>query len=78
MIISRAIKFDDLITAGNVVTEKVRKLLKEELERNYLLPMYYYRVENFKSVLLIDNILGRIEESPNELQDGKLTIYLHT
>ena len=36
------------------------------------------RVENFKSVFLIDNILGRIEESGNELQDGKLTLYFYT
>ena len=36
------------------------------------------RVENLKLALLIDNILERIEESVNELQDGKLTIYFHT
>ena len=40
--------------------------------------IYNNRVENFKAIFLIDNILGRIEESANELQDGKLTIYLHT
>ena len=40
--------------------------------------IYSNRVGNFKLVLLDDNILGRIEESSNELQDGKLTIYLHT
>ena len=78
IIISRAIEFDDPITAGNVVTEKVKKLLKEDLERNYLMAIYNNRVENFKAIFLIDNILGRIEESANELQDGKLTIYLHT
>ena len=78
IIISRAIEFDDPITAGNVVTEKIKKLLKEDLERNYLMAIYNNRVENFKAIFLIDNILGRIEESANELQDGKLTIYLHT
>ena len=40
--------------------------------------IYNNRVENFKSVFLIDNILGRIEESENELQDGKLTLYFYT
>ena len=40
--------------------------------------IYNNRVENFKSVLLIDNILERIEEAEKELQDVKLTIYLHT
>ena len=40
--------------------------------------IYNNRVENFKSVFLIDNILGRIEESGNELQDGKLTLYFYT
>ena len=78
IIISRATEFDDPITAGNVVTEKIKKLLKEDLERNYLTAIYNNRVENFKAIFLIDNILGRIEESANELQDGKLTIYLHT
>ena len=78
IIISRAIEFDDPITAGNVVTEKIKKLLKEDLERNYLMAIYNNRVENFKAIFLIDNILGRIEESANELQDGKLTIYIQT
>ena len=36
IIISRAIEFDDPITAGNVLITKVKKLLKEDLERNYL------------------------------------------
>ena len=76
--VSRAIEFDDPITASNVLTEKVKKLLKEDLEREYLMAMYTNRVENFKSVFLIDKILGRIEESSNELQDGKLKIYLNT
>ena len=40
--------------------------------------IYNNRVENFKSVFLIDSILGRIEESENELQDGKLTLYFYT
>ena len=40
--------------------------------------IYNNRMENLKSVFLIDNILGRIEESVNEVQDGKLTLYLHT
>ena len=40
--------------------------------------IYNNRVENFKAIFLIDNILGRIEESTNELQDGKLAVYLHT
>ena len=53
-------------------------LLKEDLERNYVMAIYNNRVENFKSVFLIDNILGRIEESENELQDGKLTLYFYT
>ena len=75
IIISRANEFDDPITAG---IRKVKKLLKEDLERNYLMAIYNNRVENFKAIFLIDNILGRIEESANELQDGKLTIYLHT
>ena len=46
--------------------------------RNYLMAIYNNRVENFKSVFLIDNILGRIEESENELQDGKLALYFCT
>ena len=75
MIISRAIEFNHPITAGNVFTEKVKKLLKEDLERNYLMAIYNNMAENFKSVFLIDNILGRIEESVNELQDRKLTLY---
>ena len=75
MIISRANEFEDLITADNVLTAKVRKLLKEDLEINHLMAIYNNRVENFKSVFLIDNILGRIEESVNELQDGKLILY---
>ena len=78
IIISRAIEFDDPITAGNVLITKVKNLLKEDLERNYLMAIYNNRVENFKSVFLIDNILGRIEESENELQDGKLTLYFYT
>ena len=78
IIISRAIEFDDPLTAGNVVTAKVKKLLNEDLERVYLIAIYNSRVENFKSVFLIDNIVGRIEEFANELQDGKLTIYLNT
>ena len=40
IIISRAIEFGDPITAGNVVTEKIKKLLKEDLERNYLMTIY--------------------------------------
>ena len=36
------------------------------------------KVENFKSVFLIDNILGKIAESGNELQDGKVTLYFYT
>ena len=40
--------------------------------------IYNNRVENFKSVFLIDKILGRIEESENELQDGILTLYFYT
>ena len=40
--------------------------------------IYFNRVKNLKSVFLIDNILGRIGESENELQDGKLTIYFYT
>ena len=47
----------------------VEKLLKENLKRNYLMAIYKNRVENVKSVFLIDKILGRIEESVNELQD---------
>ena len=78
IIVSRAIEFDDPIKAGDVIITKVKKLLKEDLERNYLMAIYNNRVENFKAIFLIDNILGRIEESANELQDGKLTIYLHT
>ena len=78
IIISRAIEFDDPIRAGNVLITKVKKLLQEDLERNYLMAIYNNRVENFKSVFLIDNILGRIEESENELQDGKLTLYFYT
>ena len=72
------LEFDDPITAGNVIILKVKKLLKEDLERNYLMAIYNNRVENFKSVFLIDNILGRIEESENELQDGKLLLYFYT
>ena len=34
IIISRANEFDDLITAGNVIITKVKKLLKEDLDRN--------------------------------------------
>ena len=75
IIISKAIEFDDLITAGNVVSKKVKKLVKEDLERNYRMATYDNRVGNFKSASLIDNILGRVKESANELQDGKLTIY---
>ena len=71
IIIVGAIDFDGPITAGNVVTEKVKQLLKEDLERNYLMAIYNDRKQNFKSVFLIDNILGRIEESANELQDLK-------
>ena len=78
IIISKSMEFDDPITAGNVLITKDKKLLKEDLERNYLMAIYINRVENFKSVLLIDNILGRIEESENELQDGKLTLYFYT
>ena len=66
------------ITAGKVLTEKVKKLLKEDLERNYLMAIYDNRVESFKYVFLIDNILRRIEESENKLQDGKLAIYFYT
>ena len=40
--------------------------------------IYNNRVENFKSVILIDSIFGQIEESENELQDGKLIIYFYT
>ena len=65
MIISRANEFEDLITADNVLTAKVRKLLKEDLEINHLMAIYNNRVENFKSVSLIDNILGQIKESDN-------------
>ena len=76
IIISRAIEFNDSIIAGNVLTEKVKKLLKEDLEGNYLMAIYNNRVENFKSVFFIHNILRRIEESVNELQDVfKLTLY---
>ena len=78
IIISRAIEYDDPLTAGNVVTAKVKKLLNEDLERVYLIAIYNSRVENFKSVFLIDNILERIEESENKLQDGKLTLYFFT
>ena len=58
IIISRAIEFDDPITAGNVLITEAKKLLREDLERNYLMAIYNNRVENFKSVFLIDNILG--------------------
>ena len=78
IIISRSIEFDDPITAGNVLSAKVKKLLKEDLERNYVMAIYNNRVENFKSIILIDNILGRIEESENDLQDGKLTLHFCT
>ena len=74
IIISRPIEFEDRITAGNVLAAKVKKFLKEDIERNYLMSIYDSNVENFKSVFLIDNILGRIEESANELQDGNLKI----
>ena len=40
--------------------------------------IYNNRVENFKAVFFIDNILGGIEESENELQDRKLTLYFYT
>ena len=33
IISSRAIEFDDPITASNVLTEKVKKLLKKDLEK---------------------------------------------
>ena len=36
ILMSRAIEFDDPITASNVLTEKVKKLLKKDLEKNYL------------------------------------------
>ena len=78
MIIRRAIEFDDPITAGNILIIEIKRLLKEDLERNYLIAIYNNRVENFKSAFLIDNVLGRIEESGNELQDGKLTLYFYT
>ena len=78
IIISRSIEFDDQITAGNVLTAKIKKLLKEDLERKFLMAINNNRSEKFKSVILIDNILGRIEESKNELQDGKLTLYFYT
>ena len=78
IIISRAIEFDDPIIADNVLITKVKKLVKEDLERNYQMAIYNNRVENCKSVVLIDNIVGRIEESENELQDGKLTLYFYT
>ena len=53
-------------------------LLKVDLERNYLMAIYNNRVENVKSVFLIDNILGQIEESETEHQHGKLTLYFYT
>ena len=34
IIISGEIEFDNPITAGNILTAKVKKLLKEDLERN--------------------------------------------
>ena len=55
-----------------------KKLLKEDLENNYLMAINNNRLENLKSVFLIDNILWRIEESENELHDGKLTLYFYT
>ena len=40
IIISRPIKFEDRITAGNVLAAKVKKFLKEDIERNYLMAIY--------------------------------------
>ena len=77
IIISRSIEFDDQITAGNVLTAKIKKLLKEDLERNSLMAIYNNRVENCKSVL-IHIILVQIDEFENELYDGKLTLYFYT
>ena len=68
--INRAIQFDDPITAGNVLAAQAKKLLKEDLERNYLIAIYNNRVENFKSFFLVDKIFGRIEGSENELKTG--------
>ena len=56
--ISRAIELDDQTTADNLLTEKIIKLLKEDLERSYLMAIYVNRLENFKSVFLIDNMRG--------------------
>ena len=58
------------IITGNVLTEKGKKLLNEDIGRNSLMAIYDNRVESFKSLLLIDDILGGIEQSVNELQDG--------
>ena len=43
-----------------------------------MLAIYNYRVKNFKSVFLIDKILGLIKRFANKLLDEKLTIYIHT
>ena len=51
-------EFDDPITAVNVLITKVKKLIKEDLEIKYLMAIYSIRVENFKTVFLIDKILS--------------------
>ena len=70
--ILRAIEFDDPITAGNVLITKIKKLLKEDLGRIYLMAIYNNRVENFKSVFLIDNILERLKNPRMSYKTGNL------
>ena len=43
-VISRAIEFDDSVTAGNALTAKVKELLEEDVERNYMVAMYNNKV----------------------------------
>ena len=49
------------IITGNVLTEKGKKLLNEDLGRNSLMAIYDNRVESFKLLHLIDNILGGLK-----------------
>ena len=58
--ISRVVEFNDQKIAGNVLTVKVKELLKEDLERNYLMAIYISRAENLKSFFSIHSLLKNL------------------